>query len=1083
MKFKKIIAALLCAAQLLSVGVAFAEETAATEEAQVTETPAMTEEATAEDLPETEIPLGENEIRVFISTDGSDSNSGSFDSPVATLDKGIALGLQAKSTNPGKTVTVNIRGGEYKVNKSTKLNAQHSGTEANPFVIQAYNGEEVVITGSITLTPQKFKGVSDEETLARIPTEAHGYVGVYDLSKDMNIVEAYNSNSEMGGNKTGYYELSVDGKYQTLARWPNEGWDTAKSVGTMATSLTGQNSGGRVSRWKTATNASLCGYFGVEYAYSDIAITGVSGQEIQVASKPYYGMSLGNRYWVKNLLEELDIPGEWYIDAKAKKLYFYPPYDIADATIELSVMSDAIFTADGLENVTFRGLTVKGTRGHAFNLPNSKNVVIEDCTIENIGHKGIIMTDSSNCKIQNNIITHIGSNAIVISGGDRTTLTPANHLIDNNHIYDFAYLYRSNNQGIDLGGVGTTITNNLIHSSPSQAIMYSGNDHKMLYNEFYDLVNEPVDAGAIYMGRNYTYRGHEIAYNYFHDLPTPVKGGSIFVCGVYLDDMCSSADIHHNVFYKCNLGVMIGGGKDSKFDNNLILECEQAMFMDARGVGWAAYHAAKDGQAYKTLFQIPYTKEPWISRFPEINAAVEDIDNLGLPTGNSIQDNLMQGCGVNMIAPEFATYGTVDNNVMDKLVDTDSYEDYENRNFNIKQSSEIAKKFPELCNIDMNKIGLREDMQTKVKERANNESLKLIKPWNGATGITNLGYSFSWDDHSTASKYIVKIAEDPEMQNVILTHESSDSLAEIQFIPSGGKPYWWTVEGVNETQSMQATYTQLGAPRLFTSTLYEQTEKKELRANITTLTTLEAAVREGTTPGTYKKGFKERVTQLKMEMEAANNSGTVLQVEINALNERYDELIGSIKDNINYDVVNVGELLKDQARWVYEEGCYTFKDDGSLELQGPDGKMINHYKNMIYDEPLGDNVAIKFGYKVDIGSNYCMVGLQNDATFLNGGYDLIIKSNQIEIQKRITGTTGDAIKSTALNFYISEGKWVDLELGALKTGIGTYVYLVADGYMIDSFLDTEAPIWTGESKFVFGNTNGTGLAAIRPAQD
>ncbi len=59
-------------------------------------------------------------------------------------------------------------------------------------------------------------------------------------------------------------------------------------------------------------------------------------------------------------------------------------------------------------------------------------------------------------------------------------------------------------------------------------------------------------------------------------------------------------------------------------------------------------------------------------------------------------------------------------------------------------------------------------------------------------------------------------------------------------------------------------------------------------------------------------------------------------------------------------------------------------------------------------------------------------------------------------------------------------------MGALKTGIGTYVYLVADGVMVDSFLDMDTPVWTGESKFVFGNPSGTdenGVAHIRAAQE
>ena len=40
--------------------------------------------------------------------------------------------------------------------------------------------------------------------------------------------------------------------------------------------------------------------------------------------------------FVENIFEELDAPGEWFLDAKTSTLYFYPPagVDLATATIE-----------------------------------------------------------------------------------------------------------------------------------------------------------------------------------------------------------------------------------------------------------------------------------------------------------------------------------------------------------------------------------------------------------------------------------------------------------------------------------------------------------------------------------------------------------------------------------------------------------------------------------------------------------------------------------------------------------------------------------------------------------------------------
>ncbi len=1071
MKIKKIIAALLCMAQLFGMTAALAEDTA-----DVTESEQVEAEATAE----VEIPAAANELRIFVSTDGSDSNDGSFSSPVATIEKGIGLATALKNQNKDKTVSVNIRGGDYYLTKGINLN-NISGSAGAPFVIQNYNNEEVNLKGSVKLSPRGFSQLKDAETLARIPLDARKHIGVYDLSKSGVTLTPYTVND--GTAMTGYTNLIVNGKEQTIARWPNTGFDRT-AAGSNYVTVIGEQGKARSTNWKTATNAIACGYFGNEYTYNQQPIISIEGGALTLGSNPYYGIYSGKRYLVMNLLEELDSPGEYYIDTSAKLLYYYPPYNIANAEIEIARLTDDVFYADKVSYITIKGIGIKNVRNYAIKISNSDNIIIDGCSIENVGNKGIVMENNTNAQIINNTISRVGANAIVISGGDKATLTHSNNLIDNNHLYDFAYRFKTNNGGILVTGCGTTMTHNLIHTSPSQGILFGDSaEHTIQYNEFYDLVNEPCDAGAIYMGRDYSGRGHEISYNYFHDIQTTAdEGGSIFVAGVYLDDMYSSANVHHNVFYNCNLAVMFGGGRDNIFTDNILLDCGTGMFMDGRGVGWANYHTVPGGQAYNSISRVAYNQEPWKSRYPELAAMMDDVASIGIPNNNTITGNVMYNCMVNVVSNETKEYGDVSNNYDEKGSDFSFLEDYEGRNFELKDGSDIAKKYPKAAEIDMSVMGLREDKADAENAKATEESFRLITPMNGQTDISNLSQTFTWEPHNYASKYVVTIAEDIEMNNVVMTAESKSNSTDISFIPSGGKPYWWTVTAVNETQSLGGEFAQYGAPKLIISTQTEKTDKSELRSNITVLTKLNDAVVEGTNPGTYKKGFKAKVETLLEDATTAAGKTDILQKDIEAINDRYDELINSIKDNINYEVVNVGTLLKDQTNWVYEDDCYTFNSDGSLILRG--ANKINHYRNMMYDKPLGDNVAIKFGYNVVVSSNYCIIGLQNDATFLSGGYNIIIKSNQIEIQRYVGGNNG--IKSTVLNFYTSDGKWVDLEMGALKTGIGTYVYLVADGVMVDSFLDMESPYWTGDSKFVFGNPSGTSdecVTQIRAAQD
>ncbi len=49
----------------------------------------------------------------------------------------------------------------------------------------------------------------------------------------------------------------------------------------------------------------------------------------RLAGDASYAIRPGDRYYVQNLLEELDAPGEWYLDRRTETLYFWPPAPLA----------------------------------------------------------------------------------------------------------------------------------------------------------------------------------------------------------------------------------------------------------------------------------------------------------------------------------------------------------------------------------------------------------------------------------------------------------------------------------------------------------------------------------------------------------------------------------------------------------------------------------------------------------------------------------------------------------------------------------------------------------------------------------
>src|SRR6266851_8607022 len=131
-----------------------------------------------------------------------------------------------------------------------------------------------------------------------------------------------------------------------------------------------------------------------------------------------------------------------------------------------------------------------------------------------------------------------------------------------------------------LDGVGLRASHNLIHDHPHCAILFGGNDHLIEFNEIHHIALETGDVGAIYTGRDYTFRGNRIRHNYIHH----TGGVGMGSMGVYMDDCVSGTEVFGNVFFKVHWAMFIGGGRDHRVENNLFVDCDPAVRADGRGL-------------------------------------------------------------------------------------------------------------------------------------------------------------------------------------------------------------------------------------------------------------------------------------------------------------------------------------------------------------------------------------------------------------------------------------------------------------------------------------------------------------------
>jgi hypothetical protein len=192
------------------------------------------------------------------------------------------------------------------------------------------------------------------------------------------------------------------------------------------------------------------------------------------------------------------------------------------------------------------------------------------------------------------------------------------------------------------------------------ALSAAGNDHVIEFNEVHNVVEESGDAGAYYVGRDWTQRGNVLRYNYWHDILGSSSYGGMTL---YLDDQHCGHAIYGNLFERCMQAVFLGGGDDHLVTNNVFLGCWKAAHLDNRGMNWQK-PATDDplGELRSHLRAMPYTNDLWRARYPTLAHILRD--DPGVPKRNLFAGNLSAGGKWDDISPAIRQHQTVTNNLV-----------------------------------------------------------------------------------------------------------------------------------------------------------------------------------------------------------------------------------------------------------------------------------------------------------------------------------------------------------------------------------------------------------------------------------
>ncbi|GCL40568.1 MULTISPECIES: right-handed parallel beta-helix repeat-containing protein [Nostocales] len=600
-------------------------------------------------------------VNLYVSPLGNDTWSGEIaapnsektDGPFQTLER---VRDQIRTLKKGRKfpkggVTVYLRGGIYERKVPFILNAEDSGTKDSPIVYRPYLNEQVRLSGGKEI--RDFYPVNDHSILKQMQPVARGKILQVDL-KAQGITD-YGQLSPRGFGRPDHpspLELFFADQPMHIARWPNQGDLKIADVPAGKNGGRFTYDGNRPQLWNNKRDIWLHGYWTWDWADSYEKVKLINTQTHEIATEPphgVYGYTKGKRYYVLNLLEELDTPGEYYLHRQTGILYFWPPTPVENNRAIVSMMKEPLVSLNAASYITLSGLIFEDSRGAALRIVKGENVLVAGCQIRNLGTNGVEIKGGIRHGVISSDVYNIGETGIVLNGGDRKTLTPAKHYAINNHIHNYARWVKTYRAGISIQGVGNLISHNLIHDAPHNAILLSGNDHIIEFNNIHHVCLETNDAGAFYMGGDYTQQGNIIRYNYFHHLYGLQKQNnsthSTLVMAVYLDDGTSGTTIYGNLFYKVQQGVLIGGGRDNTVENNIFVKNKISISVDARILGWAKASAARGGnwRMVEKLEDMNYKHPPYSIRYPQLVKILED--EYGVPKGNKIIRNVYFGDG------------------------------------------------------------------------------------------------------------------------------------------------------------------------------------------------------------------------------------------------------------------------------------------------------------------------------------------------------------------------------------------------------------------------------------------------------
>ncbi len=683
---------------------------------------------------------------IYVAVDGSDSNPGTFDKPLATFDGAVKKVRELKkSAKDG--IVVAFKAGNYGT-LTARLTKEDTGTDEVPITYCKYGDGDVIFQNGIEVKEKEFVRISDSEKSKFLATAAD------------KIYKADISDRLTDGMDLSKALVFSTGTTCAPAQYPNNGslrnftdrYDDHSVIFTMP----GIKSA--VDTFGDLAGAKVMGYFKYEWLGEEYTVesydksTGV----LTFTNGGSYGIGYedndangecNHSFYMFDFPTALDIEGEYWIDRKTGTLYAYEP----KGDYMFALEGDMLWLDGGVDHISFVGFNFQGSTETAFYAEASDYITIDQCKFYAMGGEWAVgfsyskdnysamngttpsskYVGSSHITFTNNEMSFLAMGAFRAYGAGRDrakeklqeqygwgednyylNLVDDGSLIENNLIHDLGSADPFISSGISVTNYfGLDIRHNVLYNIAREAVGLNGQcrNTNFEYNVISNAMMQSDDGGAFYHGRSHEARGNVIRYNLFYNIPT---GAGKYA--IYLDDGMTGQEVYGNLFYDAgDVGILMNGGRDNYIHDNIFMETtgnRRALWTNDKYYGAAVEAVETNSEMSYSDFVSSYTglasltdaqKARWMEEYPEMFEIIPDYkqyeNSMCYVTPKSRYENNYMFNAVKAtdnnkydLDDPSVKYSIVNNNVQDLSFDTNEFfVDPTHGNYAIKDGAEI----------------------------------------------------------------------------------------------------------------------------------------------------------------------------------------------------------------------------------------------------------------------------------------------------------------------------------------------------------------------------------------------------------